>query len=842
MLREKSMGATFLFDFYNQSPLGKVRLAVAIGIAYFMAAELGLALRSNTGTSVFWPAAGISVGALIVWGPEARLSVAAAVVVATAISNLTVGRNPWLAGAFGAVNAGQALLTTGLIERWFGRSFKLGDVPQVLGFLMASAIGASVAALGAAIAVGLIQSTASPFIVWRYWFASCLLGIVTVAPLLVEIGEAVRQLPPRRELVDGVVGILMLAALSAFVISLPQGPWSTALPVALVFPVLLWVIVRCRPVFATTAAFVVASAIVWSITFGVGHFGDASVPLADSILAAQTIVLASALLTLVLAALFAERRRDQASIVASEARLAEEAAALKKLYDLSSRLWETHDLNEGLEEMLRGSIQLMGADKGNVQLVDASGVLRVVAQQGFDRPFLEFFKEVSVEHNSACASALRTGRRVIIADVETDEEFAPFRKIALAAGFRAVQATPLMARDGRPVGVLSTHFCNVLRPSEHAMRTLDLYVRLAVDFIERYRAEEALRQSEERYKRVYENAGTGIYIADLSGRFQYCNPAYASMHGYTEEELRKLRTKDLVHPEDWPRHTPEIQLLSLGKIRSFEIMNRCISKGGDLLWVHKHVSLLRDATGCPESTIALVTDMTERKRAEDARELLNAELDHRVKNALATVSAVVSHTQRGSRSVADFVAALKGRLRTMATTHEQLSARRWQGVSLTELVRREVAPYSSSNNTKIKGPEVVLEPAAGMAMAMVLHELATNAAKHGALSDKKGRVSIRWERRLSVQPPDLVLEWQEIGGPPVVAPDKSNFGMSTIRDLIPYEFGGTVDLTLARDGARCRVELPADWLSSGCAPASEVTPLLSPVTPEGSHVSEVGSH
>jgi two-component sensor histidine kinase len=167
----------------------------------------------------------------------------------------------------------------------------------------------------------------------------------------------------------------------------------------------------------------------------------------------------------------------------------------------------------------------------------------------------------------------------------------------------------------------------------------------------------------------------------------------------------------------------------------------------------------------------------------------------------------------------------------MATTHELLSACRWQGVSLTELVRREVAPYASSNNTEIRGPEVVLEPEAGMAMAMVLHELATNAAKYGALSDKNGRVSIRWERRLSVQPPDLVLEWQEIGGPPVVAPDKSNFGTSTIRDLIPYEFGGTVDLTLAPEGALCRVELPADWLSGGCAPASEATPLLDLVTP-----------
>ena len=103
---------------------------------------------------------------------------------------------------------------------------------------MASAIGASVGAMGAAIAVGLIQSTASLFIVWRFWFASCLLGIVTVAPLLVGIGEVVRQLPPRRELVDGVAGILMLAALCAFVISLPQRPWSTAVPVMLVFPVL----------------------------------------------------------------------------------------------------------------------------------------------------------------------------------------------------------------------------------------------------------------------------------------------------------------------------------------------------------------------------------------------------------------------------------------------------------------------------------------------------------------------------------------------------------------------------------------------------------------------------
>ena len=113
----------------------------------------------------------------------------------------------------------------------------------------------------------------------------------------------------------------MLVALSVFVISLPEGPWSTALPMALVFPVLLWVAVRCRPVFSAAAGFVVALTVIWSLTFSIGHFGDASIALADRILAAQTIVLTGAVLTLVLAALFAERRRNEVVLKQSNQRL-----------------------------------------------------------------------------------------------------------------------------------------------------------------------------------------------------------------------------------------------------------------------------------------------------------------------------------------------------------------------------------------------------------------------------------------------------------------------------------------------------------------------------------------
>jgi two-component sensor histidine kinase len=103
---------------------------------------------------------------------------------------------------------------------------------------------------------------------------------------------------------------------------------------------------------------------------------------------------------------------------------------------------------------------------------------------------------------------------------------------------------------------------------------------------------------------------------------------------------------------------------------------------------------------------------------------------------------------------------------------------------------------------------------------MVLHELATNAAKYGALSTKNGRVSVQWGRRLNGQPPRLVLEWREIDGPSVFAPGNPSYGTSTIRDLIPYEFGGTVELVFAPEGVQCRLELPADWLSGAADPVS----------------------
>src|SRR5262249_5711505 len=149
-------------------------------------------------------------------------------------------------------------------------------------------------------------------------------------------------------------------------------------------------------------------------------------------------------------------------------------------------------------------------------------------------------------------------------------------------------------------------------------------------------------------------------------------------------------------------------------------------------------------------------------------------------------SAVVSHTLNASGSMADFATALDGRIQSMARAHELLSASRWQGISVAELAQREMAPYTTRGNTEIDGPEVILKSGAGQVMAMVLHELATNAVKYGALSAQNGRVSIQWRLRPNGHTRShLVLEWREFGGPLVGPPTNSGFGTSTIRDVIP---------------------------------------------------------
>jgi PAS domain S-box-containing protein len=345
-----------------------------------------------------------------------------------------------------------------------------------------------------------------------------------------------------------------------------------------------------------------------------------------------------------------------------------------------------------------------------------------------------------------------------------------------------------------------------------------------IDITERKRAEVALQDSEAKLAGILAIAGDAIVSIDGNHRITLFNEAAERLFGYSRGEMIG-QPMDLLIPARFRiAHHRHIERFTSGPniprvmAEQREVPGR--RKNGEEFPIEASISKVE--LGGEWVCTVVLRDITERKRAEERQRALRAELDHRVKNALATVSSVVSQTRRESRSVATFAEALEARIRSMAATHELLSSGRWQGVSLAELVRRELAPYATRNNTEINGPDILLKSEAAQAMAMVLHELATNAAKYGALSTENGRVSIRWDQRPSGHSSThLVFEWQEIGGPPVEAPGKPSYGTTTIRELLPYELGGTVDLVLASDGVRCHLELPATWLSNDSEPVSE---------------------
>jgi PAS domain S-box-containing protein len=325
-------------------------------------------------------------------------------------------------------------------------------------------------------------------------------------------------------------------------------------------------------------------------------------------------------------------------------------------------------------------------------------------------------------------------------------------------------------------------------------------------------------------------ARVASFVIDYAtGRIQ-TSLGFAAIHGLPEEteELTCEQWRACVLPDDLERFEALRSRVFAERRRELNIEYRIVGADGEARWMESRGLVAYDGDGRPTRLVGVHIDITERKRAEDQQRRLVAELDHRVKNVLATVQAVASRTMQASSSIESFATALDGRIRSMASTHELLSHRRWLGIPLAELVERELAPYTTGSNAEIGGPEVMLSAEAGQTMATVLHELVTNAAKYGALSVPSGQVSIRWHVPLNGSVNDkLLFIWRETGGPSVVPPRKPSYGMQVVRELVPYELGGTVEHVLAPEGARCQLEVPLARLGGGSSQSNGATSAYS---------------
>lgn len=1014
------------------SRVAAIGLVVAVGIAYVLAARLSLTLLTTPdGVAAFWPAAGIAAGTAVALGSAARAPVAVGVAAATILANLTGDRTLPATIVFAMCNAGEAMLISWLIERHHGPGFNLDSLPRVLGFFLASGVATAVSGIGVAAGFALLHGSEAPFLTtWLHWFASDAVGVVAVAPLVIGIVRALRDLPDLSELVEGACILAVLALASVLGFGWSADRWFTILPLAMLLPLIVWPAARCPPVFAAAAVFILALVIIWAVTFGVGPLGDANVPLSDRLLAAQSALMAVSTCALVVAALFAERRSREALLSSGNKRLRTQEQSFRQLLGSLPAAIHTTDAAGRITYCNKAAIDLWGvtpelgkdkcSDLGRLYYPDGALVpldqcptkLCLVERRAmkggeavFERPDgtripiipypapltdeggkvvgvvsmkiditerkrteaqlaeREAQLTLFVEHAPAAIAMfdremryLAVSRRFLI-----DYRLPPDAQLIGRSHYEMLPEVPQRWRDihtrvlaGEEVSNEEDQFTRQdgrtewVRWSMAPWRGGDGRIGGAVLFVEmrteQIEARRALADSEARFRATFENAAVGVAQVGSDGTILRANNSFARMLGYSAEELKTRTFQDLTHPDDlaanlsvlnrtldgkaksyciekryvrkdggiiWANltvgcvrkldnavdyfisviqditdrkqaearlaernaqldlahkaarvgsytydvvarrmrisrasaaiydlslntveitseqwcarvHRDDIQRLRAEHIRAFkerrrELVNefRFVRPGGEVKWIEARSLIAYDDAGRAERMTGVYIDVTERRKNEDHKNLLIAELDHRVKNVLACVAAVAQRSRQCSRSADEFLDVLNGRINSLANTHALLSRSHWEGVALGELVRSELAPCMNGGSNLIEGPDIVLAAEATQPLAMVLHELATNATKYGALSGSCGRVSVCWERQSSCDAHErLVLEWRETGGPAIGVPGPPGYGSSVIRDLIPYELGGSVDYVLAAEGVRCRVEIPARWLSN----------------------------
>jgi len=295
----------------GQRGLASIGLAAAVCAVYFLAARLSLYLLTEPdGVAVFWPAAGVSAGALIALGRNARWPVAVGVVAATIVVHLTTDGATWISVVFALCNAGEPALTAWLIERSVRGEFSLDKLPHVLVLIAAALVSTAAFGVASAAGVQLLHGAAVPFVItWWHWFSSTASGTITTAPLIIAIASVVRAPPRRREVMECTAALIaVVVAMGTIIFLLPRAWWDRIASVELLLPLLLWISARCGPACTSAAVFVISLTIVGASIFRLGHFGDVGSSMEQSIVATHAAVVGVAIFSYILAALFAERR------------------------------------------------------------------------------------------------------------------------------------------------------------------------------------------------------------------------------------------------------------------------------------------------------------------------------------------------------------------------------------------------------------------------------------------------------------------------------------------------------------------------------------------------------
>jgi PAS domain S-box-containing protein len=453
------------------------------------------------------------------------------------------------------------------------------------------------------------------------------------------------------------------------------------------------------------------------------------------------------------------------------------------------------------ERLLDAAISLMSADMGSMQVFHPErGELRLLTERGFHPESASYWQWVRLDSGSTCGMALSAGCRVVVPDIKTCGAMVGTGDLGAycRSGIRAVQSTPLVARSGRLLGMISTHWRKPHRPTERELLPLDVLARQAADLIERNEVEAALRESREQLQwlaAIVQSSNDAILSANLDGIITSWNAGAERLYGYSAEEAIGKPITILTPGE----HQDE-EFAIIGRVRRGDHIERYETvrrrRDGTLLDVLLTVSPVRDTEGNVVGASKIARDITERKAHEHYIHLLTREVNHRAKNMLNVVGAMARQT--ANKNPEDFVQRFEKRIQALSAGYDLLIRNEWKGVDVKDLVRAQLAHFASLIDSRIavRGPRLRLKPESAQAIGLALHELATNAGKYGALSTNKGRVDIWWQAAANM----FTISWTENEGPPVAAPTRRGFGSTVIDTMAKYSVGGEVAIYYARSG------------------------------------------
>lgn len=327
-------------------------------------------------------------------------------------------------------------------------------------------------------------------------------------------------------------------------------------------------------------------------------------------------------------------------------------------------------------------------------------------------------------------------------------------------------------------------------------------VNMLVDTSEQDARDAELRAKEERFRALVETSAQIVWTTDADGLVTEDSPSWRAFTGQTYEQCRGFGWLQAIHPEDRSRIHLAWQEAVAAR-RNLKVEYRLQHASGDWKWTLASATPVLDAQGNVREWVGMNTDTTDRHRVEDQRNLLIGEMKHRIRNVFATVQAVASQTLKGvnERERSAFFA----RLRALAAANDKLAGENWDKARLRRLICGVLEPFKEDHEILLQGPDVWIDGNKSLLLTLALHELATNAAKHGALSAPGGRVHVTWQLAQADET-KLRLNWQERGGPPVAPPTHRGFGSLLLERAMSSDAEAS-HLDFAPEGVSCSLTL-----------------------------------